>query len=122
MVSILMTYNGTLGAIRGKTGGDEIARITLEDGEYIVGFDLDQDRYSDYLCRMYVIVANREGSLIEWVARTTTDFLLLLLLLCTIYKNVLMSLYFVTGLGHSVGVPMELCRAESLFPVNLFFT
>ena len=65
LVSILMTYNGTLGAIRGKTGGDEIVRISLEDGEYIVGSDLHQDRYSDYLCRMYVIVANREGSLVE---------------------------------------------------------
>ena len=65
LVSIIMSYNGTLGAVHGKTTGDAIERISLEAGEYIVGFELDQDRYSDYLCRMYVTVATREGSLLE---------------------------------------------------------
>ena len=60
-----MTYNGTLGATRGNTGGDAIETIDLEDGEFVAGFELYQDRYSLYLCRMYVLVENKEGSLVK---------------------------------------------------------
>ena len=64
--SLRVTYNGTAGPLRGRTTGDFIDRVTLEENEMLVGARLVKDASStDYLCRITFLVVNREGSLHE---------------------------------------------------------